>query len=227
MRIYLAVIADSFHSAFSSRVLWIALIAIWILLGALALVGYREDYTTDFVVWRDMRNGTQLKLLLADGLKDEAQGTAVSKISAAMPDDLKGQLQQIADGQDIRIRTDRLTRAMNGLLDDKTWYDADAWEPTLRLRELRELDETPDDDLSESLKRRRARLRLEAAMPGVFPARSARSIKLTYAGLDFPAEFAIDKAQFSTLVNQFVVPTLVNWMLGFVLIFLGILVTAS
>jgi hypothetical protein len=50
---------------------------------------------------------------------------------------------------------------------------------------------------------------------------------LTYGGLDFPANFAVDKTQFVTLVNQFVVPVIIDWLLGFALVFLGILVTAS
>ncbi|MFG0290928.1 MAG: ABC transporter permease [Rhodopirellula sp. JB044] len=113
--------------------------------------------------------------------------------------------------------------------DDVTadWYDAEAWEGTVRLRELRSLDETPDEELSESLRRRRARLRIEAALPGVFESRSSRSVLLTYAGLEFPTDFQIDRVQFETLFNQFVIPILVNWLLGLVLVFLGVLVTAS
>ncbi|EMI55047.1 ABC transporter permease [Rhodopirellula sallentina] len=107
------------------------------------------------------------------------------------------------------------------------WYDAEAWESTVRLRELRSLDETPDEELSESLRRRRARLRIEAALPGVFESRSSRSVLLTYAGLEFPTDFQIDRVQFETLFNQFVIPILVNWLLGLVLVFLGVLVTAS
>ncbi len=66
MRPYLAVIADSFHAALASRILWAAFIAIWIFLGALAPLGYREDFTTDFR-WIDLENGTQMKAMLAAG----------------------------------------------------------------------------------------------------------------------------------------------------------------
>ncbi len=110
---------------------------------------------------------------------------------------------------------------------EESWYDAEAWRQTPRLRELRELDSQPTEALSESLRLRRARLRIEAALPGVFEARAARSVTLTYAGIDFPAVFAVGKTQFVELANQFVMPLLMNWLLGFVLIFLGILVTAS
>ena len=53
-------------------------------------------------------------------------------------------------------------------------------------------------------------------MPGVFETRASRSIMLTYAGFDFPANFAVDKTQFVTLINQWVVPVIIDWLLGFV-----------
>ena len=45
---YFAVVRDSFHSALSNRVLWVAFVAIWLLLALLAPIGYREDFTTTF-----------------------------------------------------------------------------------------------------------------------------------------------------------------------------------
>lgn len=227
MRPYLAVILDSFHAALSSRILWVAFFAIWLLIAALAPIGFREDFTTNFR-GRDFYNGTQMKAMLARGLADPQQkDSPVGRIAAAMPEDLRRQLQRVGEGDEVRIRLNRLADALNERLDDdQSWYDAEAWSDTVRLKELRELDELSDDELSESLKRRRSRLRIEAALPGVFEGRSARSIVLTYAGMDFPANLEIDKTQFTVLINQWVVPTIINWLLGFILVFLGILVTA-
>ncbi len=227
MRPYIAVIADSFRAALSSRVLWAAFIAIWFFLGALAPIGYREDYTTEFR-WIDLDNGTQMKAMLARGLVDPVEKeTALGRLAAAMPKDLKRQLRRVGKGDEVRIRKDVLSDALNEAMKDESWYDAEAWRRTPRLRELRELDAKPSEELSDSLRLRRARLRIESALPGVFEAQSARSITLTYAGIDFPAVFAVGKNQFVQLANQFVMPLLMNWLLGFVLIFLGILVTAS
>lgn len=232
---YLAIIVDSFHSALASRVLWAAMLAIWLLLGSLAPIGLREDYTTKFR-WFDVYNGTRMKAMLAQGMVDpDSKGQAIGRVAAAMPDEMQRKLKRVGEGDEVRIRLSLLTDALNELVDSDTsrtssgdgWYDADAWKPTVRLRELRELDEKPADELPESLRQRRSRLRLEAALPGVFEARSARSVLLTYAGLDFPTEFQVDRAQFETIFNQFVIPVLVNWLLGLVLVFLGVLVTAS
>ncbi|MCA9137804.1 MAG: ABC transporter permease subunit [Planctomycetales bacterium] len=227
IRPYYAVIADSFHAALSSRILWIAFVAIWIFLAALAPIGYHEDYTTTFR-WFDLDNGTQMKAMLARGLVDPKESeTALGRIAKTFPDDIKRKLRQVAEGEDVRIDKDALADSLNDSMDDESWYDAEAWRSTVRLRELRELDELADDKITQPERRRRARLRIEAALPGVFTAQSARSITLSYAGFDFPAFFLIGKEQFVSLINQFVVPIMMDWLLGFALIFLGILVTAS
>ena len=84
---YLAVIRDSFRAALTSRVLWIAFFAIWLLLIALAPIGYREDFTTSFR-GPDFHNGTRLKAMLAQGLVDEkAKETPAGRLAAAMPED--------------------------------------------------------------------------------------------------------------------------------------------
>lgn len=226
-RPYVAIIADSFRAALASRVLWVAIVAIWLFLMLLFPFGYREDYTTTFRN-HDFHNGTRLKGMLATGLMDpDGKEEPLGRLAAAMPEDLQRDLRRVGEGDEVRIRYTVLTDSLNGLIDDESWYDAQAWESTTRMRELRELDAKETSELSESLRKRRARLRIEAALPGVFEARSARSILLTYAGLDFPTQTTIEKPQFEMLVNQFVLPLIINWLLGFVLIFLGILVTAS
>ncbi|MEM1068969.1 MAG: ABC transporter permease, partial [Planctomycetota bacterium] len=170
MRPYLAVIRDSFHAALASRVLWGAFVAIWLLLAALFPFGVREDLTTDFR-GQDFDNGTRMKAMLARGLADPTQkDSGAGRIAAAMPDEVRRQLELVGNGDEVRIRYKQLTDALNGLLDDESWYDEEAWNKINRLKELRELDELADDEIDESSRRRRARLRIEAALPGVFEA---------------------------------------------------------
>lgn len=248
---YLAVITDSFRAAMASRVLWAAMLAIWILLAALAPLGTREDYTTTFRSF-DLYNGTRMKALLAQGMVDPAQADKpLGRLAKAMPEELRQKLQRVGEGEQLGIPVRELIGGLNALLDQDSgtdnpdaastvsnsndpesavaepWFDGAAWKDTVRLRELRELDATPTEELDDSLRRRRARLRLEAALPGVFEARSSRSVVLMYGTLDFPSGLEIDRAMFETIFNQFVIPTIVHWLLGFVLVFLGVLVTAS
>ena len=223
---YLAVISDSFRAAFSSRVLWIAFAAIWILLAALAPVGFRLEYTTEFRS-QDFYNGTRLKAMLAKGTVDKSVvDQPIGRLASSMPDELSRQLRRVGEGEEVRIYLRVFAEALNGCLDDESWYSEAAWAETLQFRELREL-EAIQEPIDESLRRRRARLRIEAALPGVFETRSSRSILLTYAGIDFPARFAMDKPQFLIVVNQYVLPVIIQWLMGFVLVFLGILVTSS
>ncbi len=225
MRPYLAVIGDSFRAAFSSRVLWVALAAIYLFLFAIAPIGYREVFTTS-IRWFDFSNGTRMKAMLAQDI-DKVKPSPVGIIARSMPEELQRNLRKVAQGEEVRIRLDLIADSLNALMDKDDWYDEAVWKSTNRLRELRELDAKPASELTDELKKRRARLRIEAALPGVFESRGARSIALTYAGFDFPTVFQIDPNQFKLILNHIVLRLIIDWVLGFIMIFLGILVTAA
>ena len=225
MKPYLAVITDSFRAAFTSRVLWVALAAIYLFLFASAPIGYREVFTTS-IRWFDFSNGTRMKAMLAQDI-DKEKPTPAGIIARSLHEELKNNLRKVAQGEEVRIQLDLLANSLNALMDKEDWYDETVWKGTNRLRELRELDSKPNSELTDELKKRRARLRIEAALPGVFESRAARSVALTYAGFDFPAVFQIDPAQFKLILNHFVLRFIIDWVLGFIMIFLGILVTAA
>ncbi|TVQ00059.1 MAG: ABC transporter permease [Planctomycetaceae bacterium] len=234
IRPYVAVVIDSFRSAFASRVLWVALAVIYVFLLAISPIGYREVYTTTFR-WTDFANGTRLKGMLAQAIQETVAAdptetrreTPAGRIARQLPAELQNNLRKVAEGQEVRIRLDILAEGLNSLYQLDNWYDADVWAGTTKLREWRELEQQPPDSLSEDLKNRRDRLRIEAALPGVFESRGSRSIALTYAGFTFPAFFQIEKSQFQMVLNHLVLRLIIDWVLGFVMIFLGILVTAS
>ena len=144
-----------------------------------------------------------------------------------MNEDLRKQLEAVGKGGDDRIFVFAFSNAFNRILDAESWYDEDVWTAeTVQLKELRELNETSDGELTDSMRRRRARLRIEAAFPGVFRSRASRSLLLSYAGFEFPSEIAVDESQFTVIVNQYVVPFIVDTLLGSLIGFVGILVTA-
>ena len=110
---YLTVIRDSFHAALSSRILWVAFAAIWLLLAGLSPIGYREDYTTTFR-GQDFHNGTRMKAMLAQGLVDpKVQDAPIGRLAAAMPEDLSRQLRRVGEGDEVRIRLSVLADALN------------------------------------------------------------------------------------------------------------------
>lgn len=236
IRPYLTVVIDSFRSAFASRVLWVALIVIYIFLLAIAPIGYREVFTTTFR-WPDFANGTRMKAMLARGIAElDHQGddaltrgkeTPPGRIARNLPVELQGNLRKVAEGQEVRIQLDVFADGLNQLYENDRWYDAEVWKKTPRLRELREIESLDESELSDDLRKRRDRLRIEAALPGVFENRGSRSIAFTYAGMSFPAVLQIEKPQFQMLLNHFVLRIIIEWVLGFAMIFLGILVTAA
>ena len=225
MRAAWAVIADSFRAATSSKVLWVATAVIYVVLFFLALAGFREKLTSDFAAM-DIRNGTRLKALLAEPLADGAEPSARSGIVESLDEDIRRSLQQVARGEDTRIRYDTFVGSLNQLLDNDDWYDPQRFEGLTRDAERSQLERLGDDELNEDRRRRLRRLRLESALPGVFAARPPISIRPTYAGIDFPVDLPVTRARFEQLINQFVLPTIISWLLGFVLVFLGIVVTA-
>jgi ABC-2 family transporter protein len=222
---YIAVIKDSFRSALASRVLWVAIAAIWFVLLALSLSGYRENLTAEFAGF-DFHNPKSLKAMLAEGLVvPEKKETPLGRLAAAMPEELQRDLKRVGEGEELNIAFSDLTEGLNSLLDKRDWYDEGAWSKVPQSAESRQLAQL-GDQASEAQSRRLARLRIEAATPGVFGPRPAISIRPTYAGFDFPVDLPMDKRQFNSLINQFIFPFIISWLLGFVLIFLGIVVTS-
>lgn len=227
MRPYLAIIRDSFHAAFASRILWIVLVAIVVFLLALSPVGYQEIFTIDFSRG-DINSNSRLTGLLAKAL-DSDQDSATKRVAKALPSDLQSKIVEAAandNDSSKRVGSGEYIDAFNELLENDEWFDAELWKSTVRLRELRELDEQQAVDMEERLRMRRARLRIEAALPNAFRSRPDRSIQLTYGTLETPLKLPLRKDQFADILNQVVYPTILNFLLGVGAVFVGILVTS-
>lgn len=225
MRPYLAIITDSFRAAFASRILWIVLASITLLLIALAPIGYREVYTVEFSA-SDVLSPDRLSGLIASALEKPDKKTAVQQIAMALPDDLRTQIQTSIREKSNGPRRGQLADAFNELAKTDSWYSPELWEGTYRLSELRTLDEMNGDSMEDRLRQRRARLRIEAALPGVFQPRPERSLLFTYAWTETPLELAWRHQRFAEFMNQFIFPTILNLLLGVGAVFVGILVTS-
>lgn len=224
MRPYLAIIRDSFHAAFASRILWIVLVAIVFLLLALAPVGYQEVFTVDFSR-SDINSTSRLTDLLTKALESKTD-TAAKQIATSLPPNIQKQILESKEEDKRPPRSGEYVDEFNNLIENEGWYDAELWKDTVRLRELRELDEVPDDEIEERLKQRRARLRIEAALPNAFRPRPNRSIQVTYGWLETPIILPLRKDQFAEILNQAVYPTVLNLLLGVGAVFVGVLVTS-
>lgn len=222
---YLAIIADSFRAASASRVLWIALLCVGLFLIVLAPVGYRENVVAR-ISPLEIVNADRLTQRLVIDLKAPSDSPS-SRIAAALPADFQQRILKHTDDGETRLREEDYAEALNGLLEnDETWYDAEAWKSTTRLKELRDLDEQPTAALSDTLRGRRARLRLEAGLRGAIRPRPEKTISLTYATFATPAEWPLSQFVFKQYLTTMILPMVLNGMLGFVGIVMGILVTA-
>lgn len=225
MRPYLAIITDSFRAAFASRILWIVLASITLLLLALAPIGYREVYTVEFSA-SDVLSSERLTGLLAGALEKPDKKTAAQNIAMALPEELRTQIQKSVREKTSGPRRSQLADAFNEIAKTDDWYSPELWEGTYRLSELRTLDEMTSDSMEDRLRQRRARLRLEAALPGVFQPRPERSLLFTYAWTETPLELAWRHQRFAEFMNQFIFPAILNLLLGVGAVFVGILVTS-
>lgn len=226
MRPYFAVIADSFRAASSSRVLWVALIGVALLLIAIAPVGYRENAAGTFSPL-EIVSSRRLTTTFQEALA-KATNTPERRIALAFPESLQEEIRQANVNQEGQRgpRSEDYAEAFNALItDDQSWFDGEAWKSKTQLSELRGLNEQ-GDDLSDSLSERRARLRLEAALRGLLRPRGEKTISLTYAIWETPAEFPLSRELFIQSLTTIVVPMLINGLLGYIGIILGILVTS-
>lgn len=223
---YLAVIVDSFRAASASRVLWIALAAVILFLIALAPVGYRENVVTR-VSPRDIVDAQRLAQRLRTDLKNPSDRPS-ARIAAALPETIQQQIRRSDQPQsETRLDEQAFADAFSELLqNDDAWYDAEAWQSTTRLRELRRLDDLSASQLSEDQRLRRARLRLEAGLRGAIRPRPEKTLSLTYATFSTPAEWPLSQYLFRQTLTSLVLPPILNGLLGIIGIVLGILVTA-
>lgn len=222
---YLSVIADSFRAASSSRILWIALFCVGIFLVALAPLGYREN-TVATIGPSEIVRADRLLQRLTDGQQESP--SPESSIAAALSPKFKERLQQAADTESAPIREEDIAEELNQLIDAETdpWFDEEIWQETTQLKELRDLNAESTSDLTESLKRRRSRLRLEAGLRGEIRPRPEKTISIVYAIWETPIEWPLPKTLFHQVLVGSILPVTINGLLGFVGIILGILVTA-
>ena len=225
MRPYVAVIVDSFREALASRVLWLVVLGIGLFLAALTPLGVRDEVTTQIKRF-DVTSGQRLVSLLQTAAIMPRR-TAAKAIVEGFPDELQQRLRETGRADTEKVRTQDAIDALNGLLANDAWYEAELWAETTRLRELRELEAVDETTLTDDQRRRRNRLRVEAALPGVFHPRSGDSVRLRYAVFDFPDAFVVTRSTFNEILNSVALPLIVNMLLGVLGVFVAILVTGS
>ncbi len=229
MKPYLAIIKDSFREALSSRVLWILLFVITIVFVAISPFGWQRQLTSRLGP-NDLTRleGLARRLDTDDGPNETPEGRVRSRLS-------QGLLDKLAEfgaesNADNRMRTFKLKRELaaelNAEFANLDFYDQQVWLGADLNQEAREFSDRGLEDLSEPELRRFNRLSLEAAFPRHIRSRPSRSVLFTYFNWDVGFPLPMTDEQVREVVET-TLATFMNFFVGFVGVFCGILVTAS
>ncbi len=227
MRAYLAVIKDSFREAFASRVLWILLVLITLLLALLAPLGVKDEAAAH-LHRSDLKSVGAFPGKLVEQVKS-SKPTPGQHIWELLPDDLRERLTALNkkdEPRESRRVLRPLVDALNELLERQDFYDKAAWSRYPLGKEGQQLWERGLDNLSDSELRRFNRLALDAAFPDDISAVPQMATHVVYFTWEVGDAVPLDQEQLDKIVKQ-VLATVMSLLVGAIGVFVAILVTAS
>jgi hypothetical protein len=229
MRPYLAVIRDSFHEAFASRVLWILLVLTALFLLLLAPLGVTEQPASRLATG-DLRQGATLLRTIA-GQADAEEASPGKHLFAKLSGELRQALAASLPGDVDRRRVDRqlgqrLLVELNDLLPRRDLYLADAWRGVELSEEARELRDEGLDGLDEARIARFNRLALEAAFPSHIAPSGRSQLQWSYLAWNLGVAVPVGRDDLKPLING-TLRVVMGLVLGVGGVLVAILVTAS
>ncbi len=232
MRPYLAIIKDSFREAIASRVLWVLLGLILLLLLAIAPLGYKLNLTGEFV-WSDFADGAQLASKLHSGF-ESGQPSPAHRIWSQIDEKNRERLEKLAkvaeledgEGREFFQGMDALREALNKLIQDRDLYTEADWKGVSLPKEAKDYLARPRDELSAAEVARMNRLLIEAPFRAYINSRSPQSISVTY--FTFATEsFPFSKEQADNFIKEWVLTSAMSWIVGVFGMIAAILVTSG
>lgn len=226
MRPYLAVIRDSFREAFATRVLWIMLILIGVLLGLLAPLSFERALAVS-LQFSDFQNPQAFIKELRDNRNSSE--TPAGYVWSRLSDDFKDEVKDVKPDTDRRRRMGVLGRArneINRLFGESDFYDKEVWSETRLGSEANEVLDRGLKSLSKEERRRFNRLAFEAAFPSHIKASGRDAIQFVYLWYPLGDELPIQETQLQQIGEQ-VLSFLVSRLVGNIGVFIALLVTAS
>lgn len=225
MRSYLAVLKDSFREALASRVLWILMIVITLILIAAAPLGFKAIKATQL-----KRSSVRDWPTLAAKIEEQSRADGPSpgrQIWPRLSDQLKKALADSAlqsPGELSGELVDQVVDELNRAIRDPALYDAVAWERVQVGKEAEGLLERGPGRTGEETARLN-RLLIEAAYKSEFRKGESNETALVYAWKESdPLPLSQED---STRVVKLFLTQIVNWAVGVFGVFAAILVTAS
>lgn len=226
MRPYFAVIRDSFREAFATRILWIMLILIGVLLGLLAPLGFERALAVS-LQFSDFQNPQAFLQELRDHHNNSE--TPAGYVWSRLSDGFKTEVNEVKPDTDRRRRMGVLGRArneINRLFNEPDFYDKEVWADIRFGSEANGLLDQGLASLSEEKRRRFNRLAFEAAFPSHIEASGRDAIQFVYLWYPLGDELPIQETQLQQIGEQ-VLSFLVSRLVGNIGVFIALLVTAS
>src|SRR6185503_17664571 len=232
MRPYLAIIKDSFREALASRILYIMLGLITLLLVLVAPLTYRQELTVglhdDDANWPELID--QLKLA-----EKETKASPTRRIWTQLTPDQQKKVSElkrppkqptIRQAFDYKDAVEGIAKALNEVSHKPELYDRASWPSTSLTFEGRQLVGKGIEKLDESDKLRLNRILFEAAFPGIVRPSPRTSFQLRYAFVsDILDPLPITKGDFRDAVAA-LLPFLIDKILLGVGLLIAIIVTS-
>ena len=226
MRPYLAVIRDSFREAFATRVLWIMLILIGVLLGLLAPLGFEKALAVS-LQFSDFQNPQAFIKDLRENA--DSPNTPSGYVWSLLSDGFKSEVADVKPDTSRRRRMAVLGRArneINRLFNESDFYNEKVWVDIRLGSEANDLLDQGLDSLGEEERQRFNRLAFEAAFPNHIEASGRDAIQFIYLWYPLGNELPIRETQLQQIGEQ-VLSFLVSRLVGNIGVFIALLVTAS
>ena len=226
MRPYIAIVVDSFREALSSRVLWLLLGIITLILLALAPLGVSFPMRT-LMSPGDIRDAQKFARTLKRAGEDD--GTIRRLIWDKLEEPLQASILEIADS-DERDRRDeirlsrRLAEAFNEIIKSEEAFDAEALELASLRKEGRDLKDREERNTIET--QRLNRLVLDSAFRSDLRPVEARAVQVHYLGFDVMDPIPADEKMMRDFVKMSLA-VLTNLIAATFGVLIAILVTAS
>ncbi len=233
MRPYLAVLKDSFREAMASRVLWIALIGIVMLLLGLAPFGLRNDVATQL---RRQEVVDTKRLLQELQAARDTDGTPAARVWSLLNDDQRTSIDEMLDDKPEDETSERPRRGgfndmqrttvdmLNKLLEMPEFHDAESFADVELNEEAQQL--VARENLSAREVSRRNLLLLVAAFPRAIRIVDENAMTLTYGGTEVFGPLPISASELGPVIDELLIG-IVAVFLGFFGVFASLLVTAG
>lgn len=226
MRPYLAVIADSFREALASRVLWILLVVITLVLLALVPLGI-EQQSGAYLNEEDVLDYQKLIDTVVAAGKAENQPTPGRRIWEELDEGMQRSLaEQPSEPLARRLRELAFLNALRDQMQSKDFYGKVEWQKIRLPAEAQQLLKQDPKNLQQEELARFNRLALEAAFPELIAVAPSKQIQLTYFAWELGIPLPVEAEELYPAINQIVVATL-GILLGAFGVFIAVLVTAS